>query len=160
MPDMLVKLYDLPDPTPMRERVAQAGCVIRPAMTFEQDLVCGWIREHFSEAWASETQVCFARQPVSCLIAVREGQMLGFACYDATVRGFFGPTGVDEAQRGHGIGAALLIESLLGLKALGYGYGIIGAAGPTTFYEKAIGAIAIPDSSPGVYADLLTRDSP
>jgi hypothetical protein len=38
---------------------------------------------------------------------------------------------------------------------LGYAYGIIGSAGPVEFYQKTVAAIVIPDSSPGVYTNLL-----
>jgi hypothetical protein len=38
---------------------------------------------------------------------------------------------------------------------MGYVYGVIGRAGPAEFYEKACGAIVIPDSDPGIYTDLL-----
>ena len=52
---------------------------------------------------------------------------------------------------------ALVLETLVlwELADLGYAYAIIGAAGPVEFYAKAVGATVIPDSSPGVYADLL-----
>jgi hypothetical protein len=58
-------------------------------------------------------------------------------------------------MRGRGIGKALLFASLWGLRELGYVYGIIGGAGPVEFYEKAVGAIVIPDSEPGIYANPL-----
>jgi len=54
-----------------------------------------------------------------------------------------------------GIGKALLVSSLVGLRELGYVYAIIGAAGPVHFYQKAVGAIVIPDSEPGIYTDRL-----
>ena len=53
-----------------------------------------------------------------------------------------------------------LIEALWGLHDLGYAYGIIGAAGPVAFYEKAVGARVIEGSWPGIYADLLQKVSP
>ena len=81
--------------------------------------------------------------------------MIGFAGYECTRKSFFGPTGVAETEQGRGIGKALLITSLWGLRELGYVYGIIGGAGPTDFYEKTVGAIVIPDSTPGIYTDLL-----
>ena len=81
--------------------------------------------------------------------------MLGFGCYDTTAKGFFGPTGVDEAARGKGIGAALLLVCLHALYADGYAYGIIGGAGPVEFYEKIVGAMVIPGSDPGVYRGML-----
>jgi len=34
-------------------------------------------------------------------------------------------------------------------------YAIVGAAGPVRFYQKAVGAIVIPDSEPGIYLGLL-----
>jgi len=49
----------------------------------------------------------------------------------------------------------LLVLSLLGLRELGYVYAIIGAAGPVHFYQKAVGAIVIPDSEPGIYSSPL-----
>ena len=52
---------------------------------------------------------------------------------------------------------ALLFAALYGLRELGYVYGIIGAAGPVEFYQEAVGAIAIPDSDPGIYTDLLKK---
>ena len=49
----------------------------------------------------------------------------------------------------------MLIASLWGLKELGYVYGIIGGVGPVEFYERAVGAIVIPNSDPGIYTNLL-----
>jgi len=74
------------------------------------------------------------------------------------VKGFFGPTGVDEEERGQGIGKALLLACLHGLKDLGYGYGIIGSAGPVDFYKKCCGAVVIEDSAPGVYRGMLREE--
>ena len=81
--------------------------------------------------------------------------MIGLAGYECTRKAFFGPTGVVESERGSGIGTALLIASLWGLRELGYVYAVIGGAGPTDFYKRAVGAIVIPDSEPGIYVDLL-----
>jgi len=155
MPDLLVPLYRLPPRDAGAASVRAAGIVIRHANSFEQTPLAEFIRAHFSQSWADETSVTFARQPVTNFIAVESKKILGFAAYESTRKAFFGPTGVDPAHRGRGIGKALLIESLWGLHDLGYAYGIIGAAGPVEFYEKAVGAVVIPQSWPGVYADLL-----
>lgn len=80
--------------------------------------------------------------------------MIGFACYNATAKGFFGPTGVSPEARGLGAGKALLIAALHAMREDGYGYGIIGAAGPTEFYAKTVGATEIPDSVPGIYRGM------
>ena len=94
---------------------------------------------------------------VSVVIATRDAQVIGFAGYECTRKAFFGPTGVAEHERGRGIGTALLIACLWGLRELGYVYAVIGGAGPTNFYERSVGAIVIPDSEPGIYADLLKK---
>lgn len=133
----------------------KAGVLIRRAQPFEITLVRSFVEEHFSVAWADEISVGFANKPVSIFIAVLEKQIVGFAAYECTRRTFFGPTGVAEILRGRGVGRALMIASLWGLKELGYVYGIIGGAGPIDFYEKAVGAIVIPGSDPGIYTDLL-----
>ena len=115
-----------------------------------------WVREHFSELWASETDVALSRTPVSAFIATSAQGLLGFACYDATTLGYFGPTGVEESQRGRGIGKALLLACLLDMKLKGYGYAVIGWAGPKDFYRKSVGAVEIPDSEPGIWKGMIT----
>ena len=42
--------------------------------------------------------------------------------------------------------------------AQGYGYAIIGDAGPMDFYNKTVGAVAIPGSYPGVYRGMLQQN--
>ena len=158
MPDLLVKLYTLPDLAPENVTLQQKGIELRRSLAPEKHIVVNWVREKFSEGWASETDVAYSIQPVSCYVATQEGRLLGFACYDATTRNFFGPTGVDESQRGKGIGKALLLACLHDMRAHGFGYAIIGAAGPVDFYVRAVGAIPIPDSWPGVYRGLLGMD--
>lgn len=157
MPDMLVKLYDLPDLTDVRSQMKEEKIVIRRGIAPEKHVVLAWIEEKFRAAWASEADVAFANHPVTCLIAIDEttNQMVGFACYEATMRNFFGPLGVDPAYRGKGIGKALFLESLQGLKDLGYGYCVIGGAGPVDFYAQTAGAIVIEDSIPGIYKGML-----
>lgn len=157
MPDMLVKLYDLPDDAEAMRRVADAGLIIRRAMPYERHHVEAFIREHFWEGWVSEATSAWSRQPIPCFVALTKDtrELVGFASYDTTVRGFFGPTGVAESMRGKGAGVALLHAAMRGLRELGYGYAIIGGAGPVDWYAKHIGAIPIADSEPGVYANSI-----
>lgn len=159
MPDLLVKLYTLPPVQPLIEALAAEGFAIRRGIAPEKHIVVGWVRDHFGNGWSSETEVAFHHQPVSCWVATHDKRCAGFACYDAIAKAFFGPTGVDETYRGKGLGKALLLACLHDLRAQGYGYGIIGAAGPVDFYTKAVGATVIPDSWPGIYAGLLREDA-
>lgn len=152
---MLVKLTDLPNQNDYASTYAAQGIRIIRAMAPDQKTVVDWVETHFGPCWASECRVCFTHQPITCFIAVREKNILGFGCYEATCKNFFGPTGVLEDMRGMGIGAGLLLHCLHGLRELGYAYAIIGGVGPVPFYQKTAGATLIPDSTPGIYRDLL-----
>ena len=154
MPDMLVKLYELPDLAPALARTAGVGVTVRTAMAPEKGTVLRWTETHFP-MWTREVDAAYSRLPVTCLLAVREQDLLGFACYDAICPNFFGPTGVLESERGLGIGRALLLAALHAQKAQGFAYAIIGGVGPAEFYEKTVGARLIEGSTPGVYAGLL-----
>ena len=155
MIDMLVRLYDLPDSTPLYKLVEEQGVILRRPGAYERHLVADWVGAQFSPKWRSEVKVAFSRQPISCFIATKDRESLGFACYETSARGFFGPTGVAEAARGTGLGKALLFKALEGLRERGHAYGFIGGVGPREFYEKACGAVEVPGSDPGIYADLL-----
>lgn len=156
MSDLLVKLYELPSAEIEIQGLATRGITIRAALPHERTKVLSWIASRFDQGWADECSAAFARQPVSCILAVENGTMLGFACHDVTARGFFGPYGVEETRRQEGIGKALMLASLHALKALGQAYAIIGWAGPVEHYRRAVGAIEIPDSTPGIYSHPLT----
>jgi GNAT superfamily N-acetyltransferase len=154
MSDLLVRLYDLPH-FGSEARVAAAGITVRRALGPERGVVMAWVDRHFGDPWRSEVAVGFAQSPITVQVAVKHGKMLGFACHDTTAKGFFGPTGVDEAVRGQGIGEALLIATLKAMREAGYGYAVIGDPGPVAFYKKRLDALDIPGSTPGIYAGLL-----
>ena len=155
MTDMLVRLYDLPDSSGLYQDISARDVTLRRARAFEKHTVAAFAKAHFSDKWVSEIEVAMSRQPISCFIATRDKEILGFSCYDTTQRGFFGPTGVLESARGLGLGKALLFKALEGLREIGYAYAIIGGVGPRDFYAKVCGAVEIPGSDPGTYADLL-----
>ena len=146
MADVLVKLYEL--------RLAPAeieGVEIRRPMPHEKRVIQQWVAKTFSDGWAEEFACSFKTLPVTSFVALRNGKVAGFACHDVTCRGFFGPIGVLESERGKGIGKELLMRSMAGLRDLGYAYAIIGGAGPVDYYVKTLGGIPIPGSSPGIY---------
>ena len=155
MPDMLVKLYTLPPWDDLRSTLEASGISIRRAIAPEKHHIVNWVKLNFGAGWASETEVAFTNHPVTCYVATNEKSILGFACYDATCKDFFGPTGVAEAERGRGIGKALLMACLDAMYGAGYGYAIIGAAGPTEFYTKCVGATSIEGSWPGIYKGMI-----
>ena len=158
MADLLVNLLKLPPLAP--EKVTARGVLIRRANPFEQTPIREFVAKNFAIGWADEISVAYARQPVTLFVATRETEILGFAAYECTRRGFFGPMGVIESAREMGIGTALLLAGMWGLYEMGYVYGIIGAAGPMEFYQRAVGAIEIPESKPGIYTNILRATPP
>lgn len=154
MPDMLVRLYDLPDPSDSYRRAREAGATVRRADPWDGGRYRGFVEENFGELWRVEAELAFRANPITAYVAEKGGRIVGFAAYECTRRGFFGPTGVEEAARGQGIGSALLFRCLESMREMGYAYAVIGGVGPVEFYEKLCGAFVIPGSEVGVYEPL------
>jgi GNAT superfamily N-acetyltransferase len=157
MPDMLVKLYDLPGLHERLKKTARQGVTIRRPNLWEKALLLDWVREHFSPAWGFECEAAFAHAPPSCFMAIQKDALIGFACYDCTRKNFFGPTGVAANKRGKGVGLALLLSCLYAMRDHGYAYAVIGGVGPVEYYSKNVGATLIEGSSPGIYDFGLLR---
>jgi predicted N-acetyltransferase YhbS len=151
MHDMLVKLYALPSLEEALAAVAANGIVVKRAIAPERNAVVDWVGTNFGSS-VSEVEIAFAQVPATCFVALHEGRVVGFACYDVTARNFFGPEGVDPSMRGKGIGRALLLSALHAQRTAGYAYAIVGGVGPAAFYEKCVGATSIEGSTPGIYA--------
>lgn len=157
--DMLVRLYDL-KPRAESSGAAEGNALIRAPIGPEYDLVRAWIAIKFSAGWSSEAGVALANRPPTLFIAQQDENLVGFSCFDATARGFFGPIGVDEGYRGRGIGAALLHHTMQAMRAHGYGYAIVGAVGAGDFFRKEVQAMEIPESKVSVYRHLLRERKP
>ncbi len=157
MADMLVKLYELPELNPVMTTQQSAGVDIRRALVAEKHVIVNYALENFSTGWSNQCDIALSNHPLSCFVAVKEAQLIGFACHNATYKGFFGPLGVEESARDKGIGEALLLACLHDMLAQGYGYAIIGGVGPIEFYEKTVGATIIAGSSPGIYRGVLKK---
>lgn len=148
--DMLVDLY--------QDIFKEVKCdyEIKRLLSPNSDDLVDFVTKHFSKTWASEIKAAIYKNNPSCFIAVHENNIVGFACYDATAKAYFGPTGVDQAHRGHKIGKALLLKCLKALKDEGYGYAIIGGVEPHNFafYEKTCKALVI-DNSKKIYRRMV-----
>lgn len=150
--DMLVNLSQLP---------LQPEChdvrILR-ALAPDREAILSFVREQFSAEWAGECAVALSAQPSHCFVAASAGRVVGFACYDATAKGFFGPTGVDAMLRNRGIGQALLVATLHEMYHEGYGYAVIGWCDEAQgFYAHTVNAVPIVDSKPeqSVYNRLI-----
>ena len=150
--DMLVNLSLLP------EAACPKGYSIVRVLPPDRARVLAFVRENFGENWESECGTALAQLPCRCLAAVKDGEIVGFACYDTTAPGFFGPLGVKASCREKGLGRALLISALQAMRETGYGYAVIGWCDEKeAFYRRAVGAWPIPNSAPqnSVYRDLF-----
>lgn len=150
--DMIANLTTLPGNS-LPENVK-----LKRALACDRSRILAFVRERFGAQWADETEYSLCREPQACFIATLDGVLIGFACYDSSAKGFFGPTGVDEAYRGRGVGRALLIRTLEAMREDGYAYAVIGWVGEQhAFYEKSVGASYIPGGEPqhSVYSRLI-----
>lgn len=150
--DMIANLTTLP------ENQIPQGVSLKRAIACDRSRILAFVRLHFGRQWADEAEYALNREPQSCFIATEADKLIGFACYDATAKGFFGPTGVAGGRRGRGVGRALLIRTLEAMREAGYGYAIIGAVDDAGgFYEKTLGAHFIPGGEPenSVYARMI-----
>jgi ribosomal protein S18 acetylase RimI-like enzyme len=157
MPDMLVKLYDLQSNWDIVSEQKIQGIEIRKPVGPEKRLIINWVEENFFDAWAGEIDIAISNKPITCFIAIKDRELIGFSCYDATALGYFGPMGVKEAFQGRGTGKALLRACLLDMKLKGYGYAIIGAVEILQFYRKAVDAMEIPESSSGILKNMIDK---
>lgn len=143
--DMIVGLthlpaYNLPE-----------GVEVKRAYVGDRRKILDFVRDKFSEhrVWPDETDYALMQEGCKCFIAVEGNKLLGFACYDACAKGFFGPVGVDPEQRGRDIGKALLIRTLEAMREAGYAYAIIGWVDEAeNFYRKSVGAEFIAGGNP------------
>ncbi|HIV91687.1 MAG TPA: GNAT family N-acetyltransferase [Candidatus Eisenbergiella stercoravium] len=151
--DMIVNLKNIEYHPP-----EDPGLKIKRAFAGDKEIILRFVRENFSESWAGEAECAILQAPSQCFIATEQGKVLGFACFDVSAKGFFGPIGVLESERGRQIGKYLLLKTLDAMRSAGYGYAIIGWVGDAEgFYRKTVHAEVIPDSSPenSVYANLV-----
>lgn len=150
--DMLVNLSRIP------QQNTVDGVQIVRVQPPDRLILLSFVGKHFSQGWVSECGLALSFLPGRCFAAVRDGKPVGFACYDTTAKGFFGPIGVAETERGKGVGAALLIACLSAMREEGYGYAVIGWCDEAeAFYRKTVGAVPIPDSAPrqSVYREMF-----
>lgn len=150
--DMIANLTRLPD------CIEVEGVKLKRVYPADKIRVMNFIRENFQENWALEAEYAIMQPPGKCFIAVEDGRVIGFACYDTSAKGFFGPLGVAKPARGRHIGQALTLRTLHAMAEYGYGYAIIGwVGGAAEFYRKLVGAQYIDGGEPenSVYANMI-----
>ncbi|WP_321415889.1 GNAT family N-acetyltransferase [uncultured Desulfobacter sp.] len=156
MPDLLIKLYELQFEQYRKEHFDCEFKIVRP-LSCDKSKVIEFVRREFNESWANECERSFSNVPVSCFIGVKDQKIIGFACYDATAKGFFGPIGIKPEARKKGIATQLLFSCLSDMWDNEYGYAIVGWVDENhiDFYQKNTFATVIPESSPGIYKRMI-----
>jgi predicted N-acetyltransferase YhbS len=162
MADMLVKLYAI-DYT-SNDALKSESIFVKKACIVDKSRILDFIKDNFEDeaAWIHECEYALFNNPPSCYVAVCNKEIVGFSCYDATAKGFFGPMGVRKDFRKKGVGRELLLRALYSMKESGYAYAIIGwpAESATGFYKNSVNAIEITDSPPSksIYKNSVIQE--
>ena len=161
MADMLVKLFHIAPPTELENTLLAEGIRIKRALAPDRRIIEEFSRTCADQDYSAEVSVALARTPAACYIAAKDKEPIGFACFEATAKNFFGPMAVREEYRGKGIGKALLLRSLVSMREMGYAYAIIGWPARTAipFYEKCVGAVLIGEETHGLYRQMIQIDN-
>jgi len=132
--------------------VDSGDILVRRASGGDRELLHEFCRATEVVHWEPEALLGIEHDPSSLFLAIHQSstgerigteKAIGFSVYDANqCVGCFGPTGVDPAYRGRGVGTRLLWACLLDLKNRGCPVCEIGWLGPGEFYERAVGAVA------------------
>lgn len=131
--DLIVNLYD----NNLECNITEGLTVVRIFPT-DYEILNDFIGKHFSKGWQNEIKAGLYQPNPTVFVAVKNHQIIGFAGYDCSAKGYFGPTGVNPDYQKQGVGTALLLTTLKAMKDAGYGYAVIGGAGDKIleFYSK------------------------
>lgn len=158
MADLIVNLYEQDDFMSNDVTLRNKDIKIKRLLTPNADALVKFVETNFTLGWASEVKAGIYKENPTCFIATINNEIIGFACYDATAKGYFGPTGVSVKYRGNNIGQILLLTTLNALKSDGYGYAVIGgvANNVADFYGKYVNFIKY-ESKTDIYSRLINR---
>lgn len=139
--DMIVSLKDYSFPTLPKSRITYRKAKQKDAPSLKT-----FVEKEFGNGWIDSIEIGLLQENIPIFIALDGQGIIGFACFDVVRRkkGLFGPMGISFSNRIQGIGYTLLHYCLGEMKEIGYGYAVIGEAGPLEFYEKACNAVVIP----------------
>ena len=119
MADLIVNLYEKDYVNDLKINLKSNDIQIKRLLSPNSDKLVEFVKMHFSEGWTSEVKAGVYKEHPTCFVAVKDAKIVGFACYDSTAKGYFGPTGVDPEFRGLNIGQVLLLRTLEAMKEAG-----------------------------------------
>ncbi|MBO4206683.1 GNAT family N-acetyltransferase [Micromonospora echinofusca] len=121
-------------------RLAGQGVVVRRAEPTDLPALTRFARETFGGSWDGELANSVGRPDAGCHLALRDGEIIGFAAYGSSRPSWFGPMGTAPSAEGSGIGGVLLRRCLADQRAGGHDRAQIGWVGPVPFYSGSAGA--------------------
>jgi mycothiol synthase len=121
-------------------RLASEGITVRRANASDVSTTAAFVLQTFNRGWQIEVEETRRFTPPPLNIAMYQEQVVGFAAYDVTGYGRFGPTGTRPDMRQRGIGGVLLKMCLQQMLDRGDSTAEIAWAGPVAFYTKEVGA--------------------
>lgn len=124
------------DTSASEARLASTGVKIKRASKADIAATAAFALQTFSRGWQLEVEEAGLFPEPPLFIAQRDNQVVGFAAYDVTGYGRFGPTGTRPDLRKQGIGGVLLKLCLAQMLERGDELAEIAWAGPVSFYIK------------------------
>ena len=120
--------------------LARMGITVRRACGEDISAAAQFALETFSEGWRIEVAESARFAPPPLFIAIEGARLVGFAAYDVTGPGRFGPMGTHPDYRHRGIGGVLLKRCLRSLRDRGENEAVIVWVGPIPFYARTVEA--------------------
>ena len=134
MTDYLVDLRRLPPTPSLPPNNAVYGT--QPASRY-LDLEY-FVGQCFYASWSQELRLAHFRG--TCRVLTVQDVVVGFACFDATFTGAFGPFGIHPRERKQKLGALLLLNVLQEMRYRDHRYAFIGDVGADVagFYQRVL----------------------
>ena len=121
-------------------RLRESGIEFRRLAASDAEGFQTYLGKEWGWSWQSEAIQALQRDPVSCHLALRDGQFVGWSCHNIDQPGHFGPMAVNADVRRSGVGSVLLRRCLTDLRHEGWAEADIQWVGPITFYSREVGA--------------------
>ena len=124
------------------ERLAAAGIEVRRARHEDRDALAQHVRRLWTDIWLRETLIAVEKETPPLFLALRDGQIVGFAGHGIYRPSFYGPIATDPAEQRHGVGAVLSALTLADMASRDVQTAQIGWVAETAipFYSRSSGA--------------------
>lgn len=117
--------------------LAPKGYAFRRMEESDRSALDRYLSTHWSSGWHYEGLSALSASPATGHIALKDGEIVGFAVYDIARPGWFGPIGTNQELHGQGIGTVLLHRCYHDWQLQGRKVGEVAWIGPMYFYSIA-----------------------